>query len=212
MDVIIAGITRAYGRHCIGAFDIASGARLRLSPPPTGANGTYLNPEDQFWPIGHSFQLGSVWDITGYPATGTRPPHLEDYILTNHRFIKYQDLNSYMLKRQQRWHGSMQNAFERKLTMSNGKFYTLDTNPPSQSTGEWLSDRIFTLQSNSSGNRYVFTALARTCSVAYVGTQVPLATIPEGTLIRFSLAKPWKGTGMSEYRCYLQLSGVFVSN
>lgn len=208
MKVIISGITNAFYRHCIGAFEIDTGKRLRLCPAYTGPNFTYLSPPDQFWPTESGFLLGTIWEIEGYEAKNLRPPHVEDYIVTSRRQIGSHNVSDYMKAQSPSWSGNMRNLFDGRLREHNGKFYVShsDTIQPPQSTGEWKSDRQFRFENG----RYIFTALQKECSVAYVGIQAPLESIPTGTLLRFSLAKPWRGTGMDDYRCYLQLSGWFL--
>ena len=46
--------------------------------------------------------------------------------------------------------------------------------------------------------------------IKYVGFQTPLDCIPQGTVLRMSLANWWKKGDSDEERCYLQLSGWYV--
>lgn len=208
MDIIIVGITKAFGRHCIGGIEMATGRRVRLCPQPTGPNDTYRREEDQFWQTNHPFQLGTVWRVQGRVPANLHPPHTENLIVNNSIQIGQQDLTNYMSNRPESWAGNMQNIFDRRLHITNGKLYALDNDPPRQSTGEWRADRDFKLDQTSGESRYTFSARGNHCSVKYVGNQTPIQTIPTGTLVRFSLAKPFMVSG--ELRCYLQLSGWFI--
>jgi hypothetical protein len=83
---------------------------------------------------------------------------------------------------------------------------------PSASTGFWIATAaIGVSRSDDRGDRYRFPEGSTIRSVKYVGMDEAIAVIPNGALVRFSLAR-WAAfpPGVDEQRCYVQLSGWYL--
>jgi hypothetical protein len=84
-------------------------------------------------------------------------------------------------------------------------------NLPANSVGFWISDRELTLADD--GKHYLYPSTNEFTTAKrfpYVGFAPKVNSIPQGTLMRISLARWWRpsDSDISE-RCYLQLSGWY---
>jgi hypothetical protein len=113
------------------------------------------------------------------------------------------------------WRGPVQSIFDGRLrTTSHGRAYVGPQPPlPMGSVGFWVSASPLTMSKHpaSQGRRYWFPEGGQITSVAYVGMEPQLEVIPAGALVRFSLARWAAFPEGSEERCYLQVSGSYLS-
>lgn len=81
---------------------------------------------------------------------------------------------------------------------------------PRQSTGLWVASQpVRKSKFEEHGTSYWFPDGHGIRAVKYVGMDEPAEEIPDGALVRFSLAN-WKAFLQdAEKRCYLQLSGWY---
>jgi hypothetical protein len=82
---------------------------------------------------------------------------------------------------------------------------------PACSVGFWIARKVIRQSKfEESGRSYWVPDGNLIRKVKYVGVDEPTALVPEGSLLRFSLAR-WKEfpPGVGEKRCYLQLSGWY---
>ena len=111
------------------------------------------------------------------------------------------------------WRNNVSNIFEGKiLWQRNGKGYFSENvnNYPSHSVGFWISDVNLNYQRIGNQDFYTYQNNGVTKQIVYKGNQPILQIIPQGKLIRLSLAKWWKPEDSDiEARCYLQLSGWY---
>jgi ATP-dependent DNA helicase RecQ len=87
---------------------------------------------------------------------------------------------------------------------------------PNCSTGYWLPDRQLTLVYRGGKLYYKYPFgdeddwYNEALAIKYVGYADPIPRIPAYTLVRVSLARWFRPQGVSESRCYLQISGWYL--
>ena len=80
------------------------------------------------------------------------------------------------------------------------------------STGYWEPDIILTRGEYNGRVKYCYDSPGSRWILPYVGCAEPLDRIPQGTLLRVSLARWWRPDDSDfELRCYLQLSGWYLN-
>ncbi|GHT08759.1 hypothetical protein AGMMS49525_17900 [Bacteroidia bacterium] len=110
------------------------------------------------------------------------------------------------------YQGNIHVTFEGKLKCtSNGTFYISGDNVPQNSTCFWICDRNIVRRDYHDKVRYNYNDLSRQWGFSYVGLEEnPAQIIPQGTLVRLSLAHWWSpDNSENDERCYLQLSGWY---
>ena len=79
------------------------------------------------------------------------------------------------------------------------------------STGFWLADRPLTHRNVGSKSYYLYNhPKLGAFYMPYVGIANTIDEITLDALMRVSLARWWAPQGVSEKRCYLQLSGWYI--
>jgi len=205
MEVLILSKTK-YGstQVCIGGICVMSKQFIRL-----------LNQNGYYQPADTQFNIGDIWDITFTPVASKREPHNEDVTIHAHKFVrKIYSLETYIKNMGVPiWKNNITNIFDGKiLWQRNGKGYFSEkvNNYPSHSVGFWISDVNLNYQRIGNQDFYTYQNNGATRQIVYKGNQAILQIIPQGKLIRLSLAKWWKPEDSDiEARCYLQLSGWY---
>ncbi len=204
MNVLVVARTR-YGaeRVCVGGIDVDTGAGVRL----LGHDGQYLLATHQIRPR-------EVWSLTCSPNENIEPPHVEDLIVTRgSRMDVVADMRAAIMKLIAPWTGDLDRIFDGTLeTTSSGRAFVREgARLPQQSTGFWVvSQPVRKSKFEERGTSYWFPEGRHIRAVKYVGMEDPAEEIPDGALVRFSLAK-WKAFPQdAERRCYLQVSGWFL--
>lgn len=212
--VLIVSKTRMKGeRVCVGGIDIDNRVSLRL------------HDEDGWHETNDSceYEIYDVWDIT-YTHYSNRPmPHCNEdvNVLTKNKigvllWNKVSVLDVLRIIGFRYYEGSISNIFSgfTKLTRG-GKMYISDPEVPDHSTCFWVCDDDLTKSiSYHYEQQKVSYFYPMSCIlIPYVGLEKPIDRIPKGTLIRLSLAHWWSPDDWSdiEERCYLQLSGWYLS-
>ena len=209
MKMLIVGKTRMYSGFCIGAIT-EKGHSLRLDSDS-------------------EYEVGQIWDIEYTSMTQRKPPHTEDVIVNSKRYIKefsVKDQIKVIESCMPPTIGHPQNLYEGLLQIDGqgGRraLYIAEQNGvPSYSTTFWRPDEPLTCLAEEElyGKRYKEDRVRRFyrypaenggCTLAFVGFQDPLETIPAGTLVRVSLAGWWSKKSNVEERCYAQLSGWYL--
>jgi hypothetical protein len=188
---------------CVGGVTLDDGTGLRL----LGSDGRNLPQDKPIYP-------GEIWDLTYNVSERIEPPHVEDVVVARGRPVgRVDDVKARLLSLVTPWEGAVESVFESSLTTTDhGHAYLAPSGPiPPCSTGFWVADHDVRLsQFEEHGLYYWFPEGRNIRSVKYVGMKDPIDVIPEGSLIRFSLARWWGfPPGEGERRCYLQLSGWF---
>ena len=207
MNVVIVGKTRMMKPHlCIGGLDLEENRGLRLLQF-NGLNQLADTP----------FKVGDIWDIDYIPKQSVKPPHVEDVLVQRCKFMRTQiGMQQFLRERIHIWKGSPDNLFDGLLcaTEAGSGYACIKAGIPNCSVGFWLPDKDLQVTNEFGKVRYKYPTPNKIKSLAYVGVAPPKDRLPEGFLLRVSLARWWSPSDMpqSEKRCYLQLSGWYASN
>jgi len=207
--VIVSKTKMANNRICVGGIDLENKMSVRL----LDANG-YHEFADSC-----AFNVRDIWEIE-YLNHNQRPlPHSEDVRVISKqksgvlkRELSMLDLlNKFQLSI---YRGGILNTFEGKLRhTSSGTFYVSEDNVPTNSTCFWICDKEIIRSDYNGKLRYCYNDGTRQWgyNITYVGLEEnPAQIIPQGTLVRLSLAHWWSPENAdTEDRCYLQLSGWY---
>jgi len=191
---------------CVGALYTMDGRYLRL----LDGNG-YNQPSE------NDLEVGQIWDIEFNESHHLTPPHIEDVLVTSRRLISGRDPSRTMLEIVEEigvpiWEGNPENLFDGLLnwTENGSGFINKNNGISAHSVGFWLPDRKLTHSLYYKKDRYSYHGtMNRWYNITYVGYEKPIGIIPEGTLVRVSLARWWDRNGETEDRCSLQLSGWY---
>ncbi len=201
--VLIVSKTRMSSGVCVSGLTRATSRSIRLIPP-----------DRHNQPIDTKYEIGQVWDMDFYDVSHTTPPHVEDVIVTNERFVStVPNIRDLLMQRVQPWQGGPPQLFDGLLLFSSsGKGYVArGKGIPSMSTGYWIPDKPLTKVHVENKLNYCYNHTTnKDYNIAYVGLSEAIDFIPAGTLVRVSLARWWLPEGMNEERCYLQLSGWYL--
>jgi ATP-dependent DNA helicase RecQ len=201
VKVLIVAKTRRGNGACVGGITDA-GRSVRL----VAANAASHER------AGLEYNLGDVWELTAAPDPNIIPPHVENVIVWQARRVRQSDKLEETIRRfmppVEGGPGLLFDGFT-QTTPAGGLFVCERTGLPSRSTMFWVPDQALTLDTEGKRIRYRYPAAGRGCTLTYVGFQDPLPEIPPGTLLRVSLAHPWrpKDQPEEELRCFVQLSG-----
>jgi hypothetical protein len=203
MEVLIVAKTHMKDAACVGAFELSTKKNIRL-----------LTNEGKNQPKDVNFNVGDVWEIEYVPKQTILPPHYEDVLVINKKFIrKQQHMNSFLLANAPIWRGGTEALFDGLLIFEQNSsgYITNNHGIPKQSVGFWLPDQDIELTIFNDKRHYFYFVENGVDSIPYVGYEPPIDTIPQGTLIRISLARWWKvpKVNITELRCYCQLSGWY---
>lgn len=204
MKTLIVAKTHMGQGACVGGLTI-TGQNVRLLQP-----GPYA-PQPKDTP----YEVGEVWELEMAEAQVIDPPHVEDAIVVRGRKLYTADnLPQRILKLAHPWQGHPANLFEGFLQLvPNGSSYiSPSTRLPPMSVGFWQPDKPLYYESLGHKIRYVYRDDdGYTFPLPYVGYAPVVREIPQGMLLRVSLARWWKPVDdeNGEARCYLQLSGWF---
>lgn len=199
---------------CVGGVDIDNHRSLRLMD----SDGRHEYVEDC------PYEIYDIWDLS-YIMSSYRPaPHAaEDCNVTWRKRLGntgYVDNLPAILKGcgMQVYAGPLTNAFGGMLKTEKSTWFISRPNVPNHSTCFWIADKNITLKHTISYGKerwsYVYLDPQHPkwgSNIPYVGVMSdPPAVIPQGTLVRLSLAHWWQKDGCDEERCYLQLSGCYL--
>lgn len=206
MEILIVSKTRMGGAYCcVGGLELATGKSVRLltenggnQPPDTG------------------FEIGAVWDLDYKCRHNPRPPHVEDVLVLHACFLRPQpDLARHLRERVRVWRGRPEALFDGLLCSTDaGSGYICEEGGiPARSTGFWIPDQDLHRWDYNGNVRFRYPSEAGIRTLKYVGVADPVDWLPEGTLLRVSLARWWRpneGPCVDD-RCYLQLSGWYLN-
>ena len=208
--VLIVAKTRMGDYYsCVGGLNLETNQSIRL-----------LRSDGSNQPNNTRFEAGQVWELVFQPLSGITPPHVEDVHVTRETYIgPVSNLRNVLMQRVHTWRGEPDQLFEGKLIFERTGYISKTGSLPGCSTGYWLPNYPLSLSLNfREGQPYyqiitqpreIFPAV-RKLFIKYVGFADPIGLIPEGALVRVSLARWWQRPGTDEERCYLQLSGWYL--
>ena len=194
---------------CVGGIDIDNKISVRL----LDMNGYHESADTC------PFNIREIWDIE-YSNHNQRPlPHSEDIRVISKNKAGVLNNEISMLDLLNRvpfrvYQGDILNTFEGKLKCTDsGTFYISEDNIPNNSTCFWICDKEIRRSDYNGKVRYRYHDGTRQWgyNITYVGLEDnPAQIIPQGTLVRLSLAHWWSPEDSdTEERCYLQLSGWY---
>ncbi len=207
MDVLVVAKTRMQHGVCVGGVT-ANGKFVRL----LDENG--YHPDDST-----KYEVRQVWEIIFQRPNNPRSlPHSEDVCVISKKlkgtlnddiriidFLNRRNVSVYK--------DSISNLFESKLQFTqNGAGFINRDNIPQNSVCFWMADKDIVKSDYNGKIRYNYDDGSRRWgyNISYVGLSTPVDVIPQGTLIRMSLAHWWSPDDSDvEERCYLQLSGWY---
>lgn len=205
MNVLIVAKTRMGSSYlCVGGIDLEENRSLRL-----------LQSNGSNQPANTRLNIGEIWDIDYVPKKEVEPPHVEDVVVNRCKFMRTQIyLKNFILERIEPWMGSPDNLFDGMLCgTETGKGYVCkEAGIPKRSTGFWLSDLGLVRGDFREKVQYRYPAVNPIIYLPYTGCDPPADDLPEGTLLRVSLARWWSPPGAldQDKKCYLQLSGWYL--
>jgi hypothetical protein len=204
MEILITSKTHKGRSACVGGLVLSNNRLVRLLNP-----GNWDQYEDT------DFDVGDVWDIQFYDRQGVVPPHIEDIIVQHKHYLRrIGDISNYVLECGVKiFRGSPDQIFNGNLewTVNGSGFIGNKERLPPNSVGFWISDRDLILNEDFKHYNYSSAdAITFTKRLPFVGFDPRVNIIPQGTLMRISLARWWKpiDSDLCE-RCYLQLSGWY---
>ena len=167
-------------------------------------------------------EIYDVWDLD-YINSNQRPtPHVEDVNVISRQKksvlkdeIRQVGKLSQLLKQTNIpvFNGGLLSVFDRTLKATQyGTLFINKENVPSYSTCFWICDRDVHRRDFRGKHRYNYNDGSKQWgyNISYVGLTDAIDIIPQGSLIRLSLAHRWSPEDSEdEERCYLQLSGWF---
>lgn len=199
--ILIVSKTHMKNGVCVGAINEDNCELIRVH----NENGGNLTKDA-------AYEIGDRWDVLVKKAWNARPvPHVEDKQTTpNHiisnigvcgiiNFILHHNFDEKLTR------GPIQDTFQGYLKLEGNNNYINRENIPDFSTQFWLADDDLRYERNNEKDYYYY----KTIRIRFVGFQDIVDIIPQGTIIRLSLANWWDRDGSGEYRCYLQLSGWY---
>jgi hypothetical protein len=162
------------------------------------------------------YEINEIWDID-YIHSPRLLPHSEDVRVLSRKKIGIlkQELSIFEILNRNNFKiytGHIKETFERKLKCTiSGAFFISEDNIPQSSTCFWICDREIIRKDYQNKIRYNYCSKLEYHSITYVGLdENPPLLIPEGTLMRLSLAYWWSPQDSEDKKkCYLQLSGWY---
>lgn len=205
--LIVSKTKMAESRVCVGGIDLTTGISIRL----LDSNGHHE------YDFSCPFNIGDLWDIS-YTRDNRRPaPHTEDTRVLNRNIIQSNYCHSAdQFIRELRCQGigivrgSISDCFNSCL-VHDKQYYITHGRVPEHSTCFWINDRPLRKNDFQDKKRisYLDGSTPWGTSIAFVGLGPTPDYVPEGSLIRLSLANWWQKPGDLEERCYLQVSGIY---
>ncbi len=202
-DVLIVSRTQMGGGNvCIGGFDISQNRNVRLLTS-NGGN----QPGDA------SFQIGQIWKIAYTPKTNLVFPHSEDVMVQSSHLsttLSREDAKRFISQSCNVISGSLSNLFGGSIRSPlRAASYIDATSIPDHSVCFWKPNSNLTYTNSFNKDKYHYTAPEHDTYFAYVGTDPAIEIIPQGSIVRMSLARWWTPPNSESKACYLQLSGWF---
>jgi ATP-dependent DNA helicase RecQ len=204
VKVLIVAKTRRGQGACVGGIsEDGRSVRLVASDAATNAHA------------GLEYAIGDVWEIDGAADPNATAPHLENVIVGRATRLRCAHrVQTAIAEFMPPLRGGFEVLFD-GLTQATaaGALYVCErTGLPRRSTMFWLSDQPLRLDSGGKRIRYRYPTADGGRSLTFVGFQEPLPELPAGTILRVSLAHPWrpKEHPEEESRCFAQLSGWFL--
>lgn len=202
-DVLIVARTQMGGGNvCIGGFDISQNRNIRLLTP-NGGN----QPGDA------SFQIGQIWKVAYTPKSNLVHPHSEDVMVQSSQLrntLSRSDAKRFISENCNVIIGSLSNLFEGSVhSPLRAASYIDASSVPDHSVCFWKPNSNLTHVNSFNKDKYHYTDPQHDTYFAYVGIDPAIEIIPQGAIVRMSIARWWTPPNSESEACYLQLSGWF---
>ena len=134
--VLIVAKTHMKNKACVGGLTRDTNKSIRL-----------LSPDGSNQPANTPYDIGQVWELEFHPRAEIIPPHVEDVLVTDERYLgKTPNLRETLLSRVPIWHGDPTKLFNGLLIFENNRGYIDKSKSiPNCSTGYWLPETSLTL-------------------------------------------------------------------
>jgi len=206
--LIVSKTKMANNRVCVGGIDMDNKISVRL----LDKNGYHESANTC------TFNIREIWDIKYQRHNQRSFPHSEDVCVTSKNKLGKQNgyVSMFDLLNKMQIHvyeGDILDTFENKLkrTYAGALYISMDS-VPNNSTCFWICDKDIKRKDDNGKIRYNYSSgFRKEYNIPYVGLEKnPTQIIPQGTLVRLSLANWWAPEISDiEERCYLQLSGWY---
>lgn len=185
------------------------------------AEGSYPSQQSKF-------QKGQIWDLTFHKSSHIEPPHIEDVIVTNWKYLGEEaHLRDVLMERVTPWKGDIDelfNGFLKSIMYDDKPFISDRTKFPHISMGFWPADapliKWHIQRSIFDPEKLVYRYYTpeATRYIEYKGFATPTFKISEQTLVHVFLSDWWTPANllapskdsMVERRCYLQISDWYL--
>src|ERR1039458_7396297 len=118
---------------CVGGLVLSNNRYVRLLN-----HGNYYQPTDT------DFEIGAIWEIKFIDRPNLHPPHVEDVVILEKRFLKKVENIPELIKERKTidWNGHIDNLFGGTLhwTNSGAGYIPIGGQMPGKSVGFWLAD------------------------------------------------------------------------
>ncbi|MCD4664744.1 MAG: hypothetical protein K8R68_05680 [Bacteroidales bacterium] len=201
--LILSKTQMNHNQVCVGGLTL-KGRYVRL-----------LDSQGNNQPENTDLEPKQAWEIDFVERANNVAPHIEDIIVQS-RERKGSLKNSMTIKDfiEKRnipiWKGHPDELFDKLIqwTASGSGYIDKNGGVPKHSVGFWISDRDLK-RKDYKGTRYQYPSTIGWRSIKFKGLEEPVDTIPEGTLIRVSLARWVSFNEGEDPKCWLQLSGWY---
>lgn len=194
-----------HGDHvCVGGFDLDAHRNVRL-----------LNAQGYNQPANTPYQIGEIWDIAYRPRAGCEPPHVEDVLVASSTRVGAEpNLEVFIRQNCPVVEGPLNGAFGGHLqyTGAGSAFISRGAGIPEGSVCFWETNAPLRRDDYETKVRYAFRQGLTNRHISFVGFQEPVGAIPQGSLVRLSMARWWKPKDAAPdepEKCFLQLSGYY---
>lgn len=202
-DVLIVSRTQMGGGNvCIGGFDIDRKRDVRLLTS-NGGNQPGSAP----------FQIGQIWKIAYTPKANLTRPHTEDVMVQSSLHsstLSGAAITTFISENCSVISGPLSNLFGGSAhSPLHAASYIDATSIPDHSVCFWRPNSSLTHTNAFNKDKYHHTDEKHDTYFAYVGLAPAIAIIPQGSIVRMSLARWWTPPNSNSQACYLQLSGWY---
>ena len=223
VEVVVVALTHMHqGRCCVGALQVERAPNDQLIP----LRNWRLLRRDGTYPMlaGTMFRVGEIWRLllSPSPSHKLKPPHLEDARVFRAKRVGHlgEPLAANLYQILQRnpeipfVRGSESQLFGGKLQRDDpdkswSRYITPD-DPPTHSTSFWMPD--FDLYVEEYFGKLRVFRRETMLGIRYVAVEPRIqagGVIPKGSLLRVSLARPWRPDLNTPLRCYMMLSDYY---
>ena len=159
------------------------------------------------------FHVGQIWRISYAQKTNLVSPHSEDVMVQSSHLsatLSGVEIKSFISKNCNVITGSLSNLFGGSVhSPLHAASYIDATSVPNHSVCFWKSNVNLIYKNLFDKDKYHYADAKHDTYFTYVGVESVIGIIPQGSIVRMSLARWWSPPNSESKACYLQLSGWF---